>query len=81
VQDDPEIENMNIKQLADRWAKIVEQRSIGFQTKHILAPFGCDFDFMVNLFLFSFSKRRTPTSTTKTWINLSSTSIATQNTT
>jgi len=43
VQDDPAIFNMNIKQIADNFAKTVRNRSAWYRHNKLLIPFGDDF--------------------------------------
>eukprot|EP01118_Nematostelium_gracile_P016074 TRINITY_DN6577_c0_g1_i2.p1 TRINITY_DN6577_c0_g1~~TRINITY_DN6577_c0_g1_i2.p1 ORF type:complete len:961 (+),score=254.85 TRINITY_DN6577_c0_g1_i2:83-2884(+) len=46
IQDDNRLYGVNIKQMADQYAKQIRERAAyGYITNNILAPFGCDFAF------------------------------------
>jgi lysosomal alpha-mannosidase len=45
INDDPRLFDYNIKERADLYAKRIRERAISYRTNHILAPFGCDFQF------------------------------------
>lgn len=47
VQDDPTKPGYNVKQIADHWTGIVQQRAASYITQNMLVLFGCDFTFMV----------------------------------
>ncbi len=45
VNDDPSLENVNVKQQADTLASDVRARTAGYRTSQILFAFGCDFQY------------------------------------
>eukprot|EP01112_Ceratiomyxa_fruticulosa_P004317 TRINITY_DN1480_c0_g1_i3.p1 TRINITY_DN1480_c0_g1~~TRINITY_DN1480_c0_g1_i3.p1 ORF type:complete len:1026 (+),score=222.23 TRINITY_DN1480_c0_g1_i3:180-3257(+) len=46
VNDDPRLENVNIKQRSEEFIADARQRAASYRTNNVMVPFGCDFMFM-----------------------------------
>lgn len=45
VQDDPQLDNMNVRELSDLFAATMREYKTGFPHNEVLVPMGCDFEY------------------------------------